>query len=147
MAEKETQKILSPELTQAEKVMLAQTISTPGWKIIEKIAKAAIDRAAEETIQVSQESEDYERIVVERQRRARNIGEFSDLFILSILSHARSVLRAEQRENLQAVESVGAMFGIHPAKKEKKDGDPSDAIGRTFGIHPAKPKKSPEGKK
>lgn len=141
MAEKETRQILSPDLTQAEKVMLAQTIMTPGWKVVIKMANDACSVATKDTIKVAQEDPSYERIVVERQRRARNIIEFSDLLMESIHSHADSMRKVEQKEEDEAVERVANMFGIHPAQPPKK-GVPADAIQRTFGIHPAKPKKS-----
>lgn len=147
MANKEAQTILSPDLAQVKKVLLAQTIMTPGWKVVIEIANEACRVATTDTIKLDPESQDYERICVERQRRARNITEFSDLLMRSIHAHADSIRRVEAKEEVEAVERVASMFGIHPAQTEKK-GEPSDAIKRTFGIHPAKPKKSPtEGKK
>lgn len=146
MADKETQKILSPNMSPAKKVLLLQTIMTPGWKVVIEMANEACQVAAQDTIRLDPESEDYERVCVERQRRARNITEFSDLLMKSIHTHADSLRKVEQKEEDEAVGRVAEMFGIHPAQPPKK-GEPADAIKRTFGIHPAKPKKSPEGKK
>jgi hypothetical protein len=147
MAEKQAPKILVPDLPQAKKVMLLQTTMTPGWKVIVEIANEACRQAMTDTIKLDPESEDYERVCVERQRRARNMTEFSDLLMRSIHTHADDVRRVEQKEDDEAVERVGAMFGIHPSQPQK-DSTPANAIERTFGIHPAKPKKSPtQGKK
>lgn len=142
--EKESQKILSPTLTQAKKVMLAQTIMTPGWKVVIEIANEACRVAMQDTIKLDPESEDYERVCVERQRRARNITEFSDLLMRSIHVHADAIRRVEQQEEEEAVGRVQEMYnkhGIHPANP-KEQGKPADAITRTFGISPAKPRKS-----
>ncbi len=136
-AQKEKRTILSPNLTQAEKLLLAQTVSTPGWKVVVKIANEACARFTEDTIRLDPETEDYERIVVERQRRARNASEFSDDLMKSVHAHADSIRKVDVAEQEEAEKSVGEMFGIHPAKKI----NPNDAIKNVFGIHPAKPKK------
>src|SRR5208282_1630607 len=107
MAVKETQKILSPDLHITKKVMLAQVIGTPGWKVIIEIANEACRMAMQDTIKLDPESDDYERVVVERQRRARNITEFSDLLMRSIHEHADAVRKVEQKEDQEAVERVG----------------------------------------
>ena len=104
--EKESQKILSPNLTQAKKVMLAQTIMTPGWKVVIEIANEACRSAMQDTIKLDPESEDYERVCVERQRRARNITEFSDLLMRSIHDHAVRSARWSSREEDEAVGRV-----------------------------------------
>jgi|SRR5271155_956784 len=148
MAVKEAAKIILPELPITKKVLLTQVVATPGWKVVIEIANEACRMAMTDTIKLDPESDDYERVVVERQRRARNITEFSDQLMRSIHEHADSVKKSEQKEDAAAVASVAAMYGIHPANPAER-GKPSDAITRTFGIHPAKPKsKSPvEGKK
>ncbi len=143
MAEKkEAQTILSPDLTQAEKVMLTQVMLIPGWRVVIKIANEACLRATQDTIKLDPESADYERIVVERQRRARNITEFSDLFFRSIQTHVESIRKIEAEEEQEVVSRVAEQFGIHPAKP----GAPADAIKNVFGIHPARPKKKVEAK-
>src|SRR5258708_39731730 len=108
MANKETQTILSPDLTQAKKVMLTQVVMTPGWKVVIEIANEACRTAMQDTIKLDPESEDYERICVERQRRARNITEFSDDLMKSIHAHADSIRRVEQKEEDEAVERVAS---------------------------------------
>src|SRR5258708_7056160 len=137
MANKETQTILSPDLTQAKKVMLTQVVMTPGWKVVIELANEACRTAMQDTIKLDPESADYERVCVERQRRARNITEFSEQFFRSIQSHADSIRKTEAAEDQEVVSRVGEMFGIHPSKP----GAPADAIKNVFGIHPARPKK------
>src|ERR1700719_3073064 len=129
MATKDAPTILSPDLTQAKKVMLTQVTMTPGWKVVIEIANEACLRATQDTIKLDPESADYERVCVERQRRARNITEFSDLLFHSILAHADSIRKVEAVEDKEAVARVGEMFGIHPSKP----GAPADAIQRAFG--------------
>jgi|SRR5579859_3098908 len=147
--EKEAQSILSPDMTQGEKVLVAQTVMTPGWKVIVKMANDACARFTQDVIKVDPESLDAEHVVSERQRRARIAIEFSDLLMRSVYAHADSIRHVDRKEEEEAVSRVAEMFGIHPAAPSDKGKAPIDAITRTFGIHPSRPKakKSPaEGK-
>jgi len=138
MAEdKEVQTILCDDLSPAERALLAQTKMSPGWRIVEKIGNAACLRAQQDTFKVNPEDANADRKVIERQRRARNITEFSDLFFKSIYAHVEAITKREVEEEKIAVSAVGEVFGIHSAVK----GEPIEAIKKTFGIHPAKPKK------
>ena len=140
--QKEKQTILSPDLSPAKKALLLQVILSPGWKVIEEIANEACLRFTQDIIRLDPESEDYERVAQTRTLRARNASEFSDLLFKSIVVHANSIRQAQAKEDSEVVESVGAAFGIHPAKKADPKADPAEAIKKTFGIHLARPKKS-----
>ncbi len=140
MAEKEALKILSPNLTLAERTYLVQTTATPGWKVVVKIVNEACAEALEHLGKLDPESEDYERVCAERQRRARHFSEFSTRVMTAVYAHADSVRKSNRREEEEVVDRVASMFGIHPANP-KDQGKPGDAISRTFGIHPARPKK------
>lgn len=147
--EKEAPSILSPNMAIGEKVLLAQTVMTPGWKIIVAMANDACAQFTQDIIKVDPEQPDAQHVVSERQRRARIASEFSDLLMRSIYAHADSIRHVDRKEEEEAVSRVAEMFGIHPAAPSDKGKPPSDAITRTFGIHPARPKskKSPaEGK-
>lgn len=135
---KQKRTILSPNLSQAKKAMLLQITQLPGWRVVEEIANEACLVFTQDILKLDPESEDYERVNIVRTLRARHASEFSDLFFKSVVEHANSIRQAEQTEEQEAAESVGAAFGIHPAKP----GAPADAIRRTFGIHPARPKKA-----
>jgi hypothetical protein len=138
MAEqKETRKILCEDLSQAKKVLLVQTTMTPGFKVIEEIANAACLKFQQDTFKVNPEEPNADRVVIERQRKARNITEFCDLFMASIYGHTEAAKKQNTEENQEAEDTVGRTFGIHPAIK----GESFDAITKTFGIHPAKPVK------
>ena len=148
--EKEAQSILSPDMTPAKKVLLAQTVMTPGWKVIVEMANDACARFTQDIIKVDPESPDAQHVVSERQRRARIASEFSDLLMRSIYAHSDSIRMIDKKEDEEAVSRVAEMFGIHPAAPSDKGKVPSDAITRTFGIHPARPKAKKslvEGKK
>lgn len=145
--EKELPKIVLPELSVPEKALLMQTTHTPGWKVVVKLANALCAKFTEDMLRLDPESEDYERVCVERQRRARIASEFSDQLMSAIHSHAEAVRLVAKKEEEEAVESVENMFGIHSRKELT---GPEKAIHNIFGIHPAKPKKKatpPEGKK
>lgn len=138
MAEKkEVRKILCDDLTPMEKALLLQTTLTPGFKVIVKMANAACLRFTQDIAKLDQEAPDYERLTIERARRARNISEFSDLLFASVFEHADSVKKQEAQEDKEAEENVNAVFGIHPATV----GVSNDAVKKTFGVHPAKPVK------
>jgi len=133
MAEKkELVTILCPDLSLAEKTALAHTVMTPGWQVVIKMANEACLRATQDCIKLDPESADYERIAVERQRRARNITEFSDLFMRSAFGHKDSIVKHNATEEKEAVDAVANRFGIHTT--------PPEAVKSIYGIHPAKPK-------
>ena len=138
MAEKkETQRILGEDLNVAEKATLVQMASTPGFKILIKMANEACLRATQDTARLDPEMPEYERLAVERARRARNISEFSDLLFKSVFAHVDSVKKVQAQEDEQAEEAVNNVFGIHPADPKV----PNDAVQKVYGIHPAKPVK------
>src|SRR5579859_6758374 len=131
--EKEQPKLLNPDMTQAKKVMLAQTVMTPGWKVVVEMANDMCSQFTQDIIKVDPEEPNAQHVVAERQRRARIASELSALLMKSIYAHVDSIHKVEKKENDEAVERVGLMFGIHPAQPPKK-GAPADAIQRTFGI-------------
>jgi len=138
MAEKkESRRILCENLSPVKKALLMQTTMTPGFKVVIELANEACLRVTQDIAKLDPESSDYERLVVERGRRSRNISEFSDWLFQSVFEHADSVKRQEASEHLEAEEAVDNVFGIHPAKV----GESNDAVKKVFGIHPAKPKK------
>lgn len=135
--DKKARKILSDDMSILKKSLLLQTTLTPGFKVIVEMANDACLRFTQDIVRLDPESPEYERIVAERQRRARYASEFSDLLFQSVFEHAGSIQKQETQEEQEAEEIVSKSFGIHPAVS----GTPVDAITKTFGIHPAKPKK------
>jgi len=146
MSEQKEKRLLSQDLPLAQRALILQTTQTPGWKLIVKMANDAVIQFRDDIVRVDPEKPDAAHVLAERHRRARVASEAYDLLMASIHTLADSVVRASRKEDEQAVESVGAMFGIHPA--QKKGTKAEDAIKNIFGIHPAKPKKKlpPEGK-
>ena len=136
--EKKDKQMLMPDMSPAKKAMLVQTAMTPGFKVIIEMANEAALRATQDISRLDPEGPDYERKVVERGRRARNINEGFDLLFASVYGHVDSIKKVEAKEDQEAEDAVGAIYGIHPAVK----GTPVDAIQKTFGIHPARPKKA-----
>jgi len=134
---KEARRILCENLSPVKKALLMQTTMTPGFKVVVELANEACLRVTQDIAKLDPESPDYERLVVERGRRSRNISEFSDWLFQSVFEHADSVKRQEVSDHLEAEEAVDNVFGIHPAKV----GESNDAVKKVFGIHPSKPKK------
>lgn len=131
--------LLGGELTVQEQAHLAQLKLLPCYPVLVKLLNAACLRATQDTIRLDPETEDYERKVTERTRRARCWTEFSDLIFSSIDYHEGvfKVGKEEEAEQKAAEDTPENIFGIHPANPSES----SDAIRKTFGIHPAKPKK------
>jgi hypothetical protein len=134
---KDTKKILCENLSPVEKALLMQTTLTPGFKIIIKMANEGCSRYLQDIARLDSEQSDYERLVVERGRRARNVTEWSDLLFASIYGHVDSIKSQEVAEHQDAEEAVNNVFGIHPAKV----GESNDVVKKVYGIHPAKPAK------
>ena len=134
---KEARKILCENLPSVKKALLMQVAMTPGFKVVIELANDACLRATQDIAKLDPETNDYDRLVKERARRARNISEFCDLLFESVLSHADSVKMQEAQEHKEAEERVDSIFGIHPADPNV----PNDAVKKVFGVHPAKPKK------
>jgi hypothetical protein len=135
--EKERLPLLGDDLSQAERILLAQLAHTPGFTVFIKMMNAACLKATQDILKLDPELDGYEKKVSERQRRARFMSEFSDLVFSSINYHIEVLKKQNIEENLQAVEAVSNRFGIHPAK----EGESNDAVKKVFGIHSAKPKK------
>lgn len=134
---KEARKILCENLSPVKKALLMQLSMMPGFKVAVELANEACLRATQDIAKLDPETNDYDRLVKERARRARNISEFSDLFFESIFSHADSVKTQEAQEHKEAEERVENVFGIHPADPNV----PNDVVKKVFGVHSAKPKK------
>ena len=141
--EKKDVKILMLDLNPMKKAMLLQTSQTPGFQVVIEMANEAALQATKDISKLDPEGPDYERKVVERGRRARNISEGFDLLFRSIFAHADSLKQIEAREDQEAMDRVNrtlgiADSGIHLAKPEEG----IDAVTKTFGVFPARPKKA-----
>jgi len=142
--EQKEKKLPLPNLSPTKRALLMQTTQTPGWKVVVELANELCAQFTQDILKVDPEGKDSGHVVLERQRRARIASECFDQLMYAVHSHAETVIKAQRTEDEDAVESVGAMFGIHPSKK---DGNPAEtAIKNVFGIYPAKPskKKLPE---
>ena len=139
---KDTLQILMPNLDIGKKTLLLQTSMTPGFQVIIDMANEAALRATKDISKLDPEGPDYERKVVERGRRARNISEWFDLLFKSVFGHTDSLRKREAQEDRDAQDAVDktlgiANSGIHLANP--KEG--VDAVTKTFGIYPARPRK------
>jgi len=142
MSKNAKDEVLMPNLSLPKKAMLLQTSSTPGFQVVVEMANEAVLQISRDISKLDPEGPDYERKVVERGRRARNISEGFDLLFMSIFAHADSLKKAEAQEDQEAVDAVNktlgvANSGIHLADPKQS----ADAIRKTFGIHSAIPEK------
>ncbi len=140
--EKKNAELLLPNMSAADKAMLLQTVSTPGFQVIVKMANAAVLQVTQDISKLDPEGSDYERKVVERGRRARNISEGFDLLFRSVFAHKDSLRRIEDREEQDARDAVDKTLGVANSGiylANSKEG--IDAVTKTFGVHPARPVK------
>ena len=122
MAIKNETPLLADELSTPERVMLGQTTTHGGYKIIIKLMEAACTRATQDTVRLDPEESDYERKLSVRTQRARNIIEFSALVLKSIDWHVNAVQTQAAEEQQGAEAAVAKTFGIHtvPPKPKKE---------------------------
>ena len=118
---KETTPLLMESLTIPERVMLGQMTSVGGFKVLVKLFDAACSRATADVVKLDPESSDFERVLAERQRRARAINEFCASVMKSIDYHVDLIRREAAAEEVQVEDAVAKTFGIHtiPPKTKK----------------------------
>ena len=137
--EKRAAELLMPNLNAAKKALLLQTSYTPGFQVVVEMANEAALQATKDISKLDPEGPDYERKVVERGRRARNISEGFDLLFKSIFAHADSLKQIEAREEQDAVDAVNKTLGIADSGIHlAKPAEGIDAVTKTFGIYPSR---------
>ena len=139
---KDTQRILMENMDVVKKTLLLQVSMTPGFKVIVEMANEAALRATQDISKLDPEGPDYERKIVERGRRARNISEGFDLLFKSVFAHADSIKKREVQEDQDAKDAVAKTMGI--ANSGIHLANPSEginAVTKTFGTFPARPRK------
>jgi hypothetical protein len=130
--------LLMEELTQVECAVLGQTVNTPGWRVVYKLMDAACTRANKAVMDVDPESAGADKVVIERQRMARNMSLFFSQVMKAIDFHIKSIQRVQQEEEIEAAVAVSKTLGFNLANPKES----IEAVTKTFGIHPAKPKKT-----
>jgi len=123
---KDTTPLLMESLTVPERVMLGQMTSVGGYKVLVKLFDAACSRATADVVKLDPESADFERVLAERQRRARAINEFCASVLKSIDYHVDLIRQEAVAEEQEVVDIVAKTFGIHkvPPKAKKVIGEP-----------------------
>ena len=125
--DKDITPLLMESLTTPERVMLGQMTSVGGYKVLVKLFDAACSRATADVVKLDPESSDFERVLAERQRRARAINEFCASVLKSIDYHVDLIRQEAVAEEEQVVDAVAKTFGIHkvPPKTKKVMGVPA----------------------
>lgn len=121
MAEtKQRKPLLQDALNTPERIMLGQVTHHGGFKVIDKLYEAVLVEATADMVKLDPEEKDYERLLAVRSQRSRNFNECIKLIRDSIEYHLDAVKVQDQQETKDAVDAVGKIFGIHPAKPKAK---------------------------
>jgi hypothetical protein len=112
--------LLMEQLSVPEKVMLGQTMHTPGFKIVIKLLDELCRRFDEAVKLLDPEEADYVHKLAARAPRARDASEFRNLLLNSIKHHADSAHQQAVREDVEAIDAVSKTFGIHIVPKKTK---------------------------
>lgn len=88
--------ILEGVLTQADKIAVAQTMSTPGWRVILKMLEAECERINAGVIKLNPNDEGHKEKLVAGQLEAWSVNKFAGRVRDSVKYHADSAMDAIQ---------------------------------------------------
>lgn len=94
--------LLQDEMSLPERAMLANLVHHPGFQVLVKLLDSSLERATQNVLSVDPESEDYERILLARQRQARAMHDFVGSLRRTIIYHTE-LGAIQQSEMDQAV--------------------------------------------
>lgn len=98
--------LLGNELTVAEKMMLGAIAAHPGYPVLEKVIRAAVDKANAEVMLVDPADESYNRKLAATQQEARATNKFAIRVLRSIAAHTQHAAAIAQKEEAVANKAV-----------------------------------------
>lgn len=91
--------LLDGNLSVAEKVSLGNLTHHPGFQILDKLIRAAVDKANAKVMKVDPSDPNYNRILAATQQEARATNVFAQSVLKSIAYHAKvGIVEAETEE-------------------------------------------------
>ncbi len=109
MAEKEAPKpILQDGLNLAQKSMLAQMASTPGYEILIMLIEAMCTDATNQTVKADPEDPNYDQVIKARHQYARAVNKSSTLLLKSVEYHIENAIAEEAQAQIDAIEAAEA---------------------------------------
>ena len=108
------------ELPPAKRILLAQVINMPGFKVLLELMDAGSYEANESVIRTSPEQDGYLQLLAARQQSAHGICKFSKRVVESCYWHAQQINQLEKETHAEKVDIVKKMYGITITKPEEK---------------------------
>lgn len=93
--------LLRDELNLAERSALHNMTYHPGFKILQRMIDDACRLATEEVIKLDPGANNYERLLVSVQNKARAINEFASALRKSVDVHCNAAIQLEEEEKEQ----------------------------------------------
>lgn len=121
-------KLLGENLTQEERIVLAQLTHQPGWRVLVKMMAEACRDATELVIKLEPGSERYQERLTGLQSTARAMNKFSAELLDSVKVHQRNVVR-QVNEGEKPAERSTRFKGFvppTPVKQSPPEGEQSN---------------------
>lgn len=104
----ETTPLLADGLSTAERVSLGMLAAHPGYVVLEKMIRAAVDRANAKVMKVDPADANYNRVLSATQQEARATNTFAMLVLRSIAYHTQVGALQAQTEESQLKDRINA---------------------------------------
>lgn len=106
MSTKNETTLLGNELTIAEKMALGSLSAHPGYPVLEKMIRAAVDKANAAVMLVLPEDPNYNRILAAAQQEARATNTFALRVLRSIAVHTQHGAQLAKKEEMKVSQGV-----------------------------------------
>lgn len=116
-------KLLGENLSQEERIVLAQLTHQPGWRVLVKMMAEACREATELVIKLEPGSERYQERLAGLQSTARAMNKFSAELLDSVKVHQRNVVQ-QVNEADQPTERPTRFKGFKPPTAPEKQSPP-----------------------
>jgi hypothetical protein len=90
--------VLGQDLTLEERIVLAQLVQQPGWKVLVRLMAEECKAATEAVIRLDPSGERYDQKLIGLQTTARAMNKFSAEVLKSVKLHEQVAVKALQRE-------------------------------------------------
>lgn len=92
--------LLADGLSMAERVSLGMLAAHPGYAVLDKMIRAAVDRANAKVMLVDPQDANYNRVLAATQQEARATNTFAKLVLRSIAYHTQ--VGAQQAQTVES---------------------------------------------
>jgi len=102
--------LLSEKLTLGEQLALGSLSAHPGYIVLEKMIRAAVDEANTKVVMVSPDNPNYNRVLAAVQQEARATNTFARRVLRSINSHGKQAAFKSKTEEAMTLEKMKSIL-------------------------------------